>query len=70
VLFIPFSGGKPSGPAEDFLTGFIANESSSQVYGRPTGVAQLKDGSLLISDDAGKTIWRVSSGTARTTSSR
>jgi glucose/arabinose dehydrogenase len=69
VLFIPFSGGKPSGPAEDFLTGFIANESSSQVYGRPAGVAQMKDGSLLISDDAGKTIWRVSSGTARTPSS-
>jgi glucose/arabinose dehydrogenase len=70
VLFIPFSGGKPSGPAEDFLTGFIANESSSQVYGRPTGVAQLKDGSLLISDDAGKTIWRVASETTRTSSSK
>lgn len=70
VLFIPFSGGKPSGPAEDFLTGFIANESSSQVYGRPAGVAQLKDGSLLISDDAGRTIWRVSAAGARTSSSR
>jgi glucose/arabinose dehydrogenase len=60
VLFIPFRDGKPSGPAEDFLTGFIANESSSQVYGRPTGVAQLKDGSLLVSDDAGQAVWRVS----------
>jgi glucose/arabinose dehydrogenase len=70
VLFVPFSGGKPSGPAEDFLTGFIADESASQVYGRPTGVAQLKDGSLLISDDAGRTIWRVTSGTARSSSSR
>jgi glucose/arabinose dehydrogenase len=70
VLFIPFSGGKPSGPAEDFLTGFIANEPSSQVYGRPAGVAQLKDGSLLISDDAGRTIWKVSVERARTSSSR
>ena len=64
MLFIPFRDGQPSGPAEDFLTGFIANEAASEVHGRPAGVAQLKDGSLLVSDDAGQTIWRVSASAA------
>jgi glucose/arabinose dehydrogenase len=60
VVFVPFQDGRPSGPIEDFLTGFIANEASSEVHGRPTGVAALPDGSLLVTDDAGQTIWRVS----------
>jgi glucose/arabinose dehydrogenase len=60
VVFVPFRDGRPSGPVEGFLTGFIANEASSEVYGRPTGVAALPDGSLLVADDAGQTIWRVS----------
>ena len=60
VVFVPFKDGRPSGPIEDFLTGFVANEASSEVYGRPTGVAALPDGSLLVTDDAGQTIWRVS----------
>jgi glucose/arabinose dehydrogenase len=59
VLFIPFSNGKPSGPAEDFLTGFIADGEKAEVRGRPTGVAVLEDGSLLLADDAGNTIWQV-----------
>lgn len=61
VLFVPFSGGKPSGPPEDFITGFITGEEN-KVYGRPTAVAFTKDGSLLLTDDASNTIWRVSSG--------
>jgi glucose/arabinose dehydrogenase len=60
VVFIPFKNGKPSGKPEDFLTGFIADAAHEQVYGRPVGVAVLPDGSMLVADDAGKTIWRVS----------
>jgi len=59
VLFIPFKNGKPGAP-EDFLTGFIADEEQSLVYGRPVGVTVMKDGSLLVADDSGNTIWRVS----------
>ena len=58
VVFVPFVNGKP-GKMEDFLTGFIADASKSEVYGRPVGVAELADGSLLIADDGGNTIWRV-----------
>jgi len=59
VVFVPFVNGKPGEP-EDFLTGFIADASKSKVYGRPVGVTTLPDGSLLVADDAGNTIWRVS----------
>ena len=59
VVFIPFRNGKPGKP-EDFLTGFIANEDSAEVYGRPVGVTVLPDGSMLVADDAANTIWRVS----------
>lgn len=60
VVFVPFSNGKPSGPVQDFLTGFLAdNNDNKSVYGRPVGVAFTPDGSLLVADDAGKTIWRV-----------
>jgi glucose/arabinose dehydrogenase len=59
VIFIPFTNGKPGKP-EDFLTGFIADESKNEVYGRPVGVTVLADGSMLVADDAGNTIWRVS----------
>jgi glucose/arabinose dehydrogenase len=58
VIFVPFSKGKPGKP-EDFLTGFIADESTNRVYGRPVGVIMLKDGSLLVADDEGKAIWSV-----------
>ncbi|PRY15488.1 glucose/arabinose dehydrogenase [Pontibacter ummariensis] len=59
VVFVPFQNGRPSGEPEDFLTGFIANAEESEVYGRPVGVAELPDGSLLVADDEGNTIWRV-----------
>jgi glucose/arabinose dehydrogenase len=58
VAFVPFEGGKPSGSLQPFLTGFIGSEDV--VYGRPRGVAVAKDGSLLVVDDAGGTLWRVS----------
>jgi glucose/arabinose dehydrogenase len=61
VAFVPFKDGKPAGRLEDFLTGFIVEDGEREVYGRPVGVAVAKDGSLLVADDAGNTIWRVSS---------
>lgn len=60
VVFVPFSGGKPSGKMEDFLTGFVVDPKENKVRGRPTGVTFLEDGSLLVTDDKTNTIWRVS----------
>ena len=57
VAFVPFKNGKPAGPPEDFLTGFIANEPD--VYGRPVGVVVAPDGALLVADEIGGVIWRV-----------
>lgn len=57
VVFVPFAAGKPSGPPEEFLTGFLNAEDEAQ--GRPVGVAVDKAGALLVADDVGKAIWRV-----------
>ena len=57
---VPFENGKPIGQPEDFLTGFIADESKNEVYGKPVGMLVMADGSILVADDAGNTIWRVS----------
>ncbi|MEP7094072.1 MAG: sorbosone dehydrogenase family protein [Flavobacterium sp.] len=59
VVFVPFISGKPSGKPEDFLTGFIADEAKAEVYGRPVAVTVMNDGSLLVNDDSGNTIWKV-----------
>ncbi|TGE09926.1 PQQ-dependent sugar dehydrogenase [Hymenobacter fodinae] len=59
VVFVPFANGKPSGGMEDFVTGFIANEEKKEVYGRPVGITEMPDGSLLVLDDAGEKVWRV-----------
>ncbi len=59
VAFVPFENGVPGKP-EDFLTGFIKDENKNLVYGRPVGVIVLSDGSLLVADDEGNTIWKVS----------
>jgi glucose/arabinose dehydrogenase len=58
VVFVPFSDGKPSGPAQDVVTGFL--NSDNQARGRPVGVAIDKTGALLVADDSGNTVWRVS----------
>jgi glucose/arabinose dehydrogenase len=58
VVRLLFKDGKPTGEYEDFLTGFVASDDA--VWGRPVGVTVAKDGSLLVSDDANGTIWRVS----------
>jgi glucose/arabinose dehydrogenase len=61
VVFVPFANGKPTGPPEDFLTGFkVEGSTDSEVRGRPVDVALLADGSILITDDVNNTIWRVS----------
>jgi len=60
VVFVPFQDGKPTGAIIPFLTGFLPDPASRNVYGRPVGVAELRDGSLLVSDDGAKMIWRVS----------
>jgi len=60
IAFIPFRGGKPSGEPRDFLTGWMISPDSRDVWGRPVGLLILPDGSMLISDDGGKKLWRVS----------
>jgi glucose/arabinose dehydrogenase len=60
VAFIPFKNGKQTGAQEDFLTGFIADDEKSEVYGRPVGVAVTTDGAMLVADDVSNTIWRIS----------
>ena len=59
VVFVPFAAGKPAGAGADFLTGFVHDAARGEVYGRPAGVAVATDGTLLVADDAGSTIWRV-----------
>jgi glucose/arabinose dehydrogenase len=64
VVFVPFRDGRPSGPPVDVLTGFVG--PNDQAYGRPVGVAIDKRGALLVADDVGNVVWRVSaSGSAR-----
>lgn len=58
VVFVKFEGGKPVGMPLDVLTGFLNADGDAQ--GRPVGVAIAKDGALLVADDAGGMVWRVS----------
>jgi glucose/arabinose dehydrogenase len=58
VIFVPFAGGKPAGPVEDFLTGFLDKDGKAQ--GRPVGVTVDTSGALLVADDVGDAVWRVS----------
>jgi glucose/arabinose dehydrogenase len=57
VIFVPFTGGVPAGEPLDVLTGFITEQG--EAMGRPVGVAIDKRGALLVADDVGNTIWRV-----------
>ena len=58
VVFIPFSGGRPIGKPVEILSGFV-NDEEDEAYGRPVGVAFDRDGALLVADDVGNAIWRV-----------
>jgi hypothetical protein len=57
VIFVPFANGMPSGAPRDVLTGFLNKDGEAQ--GRPVGVAIDKQGALLVADDVGNTVWRV-----------
>jgi glucose/arabinose dehydrogenase len=58
VVRVPLQDGKATGEYQDFLTGFVTPEGN--VWGRPVGVAVAADGALLVSDDGGNVVWRVS----------
>lgn len=58
VIFVPFDNGRPNGAPFDVLTGFVGQNGDAQ--GRPVGVAVDKRGGLLVADDVGNTVWRVS----------
>jgi glucose/arabinose dehydrogenase len=57
VIFVPFTDGKPTGGPRDVLTGFL--NASGEAQGRPVGVKIDKQGALLVADDVGNTVWRV-----------
>jgi glucose/arabinose dehydrogenase len=60
IVRVRFKDGKPDGSYENFLTGFwVSGQHRAEVWGRPAALAVMKDGSLLIADDTGGTIWRV-----------
>jgi len=66
VIFVPFKQGKPDGPPVDVLTGFLDKDENA--LGRPVGVALDKAGGLLVADDVGNVVWRVTSELKPTTS--
>ena len=57
MVFVPFTDGKPNGKPQDVVTGFL--NGNDQARGRPVGLAIDKSGALLIADDVGNTVWRV-----------
>jgi len=57
VIFVPFANGKPSGPPVDVLTGFLNGDGDAK--GRPVGLTIDKTGALLVADDVGNVVWRV-----------
>ena len=61
VIFVPFSNGMPSGKPQDVLTGFLNDKGEAQ--GRPVGVRIDKQGALLVADDVGNAVWRVTPST-------
>jgi glucose/arabinose dehydrogenase len=62
VLFVPFADGRPSGMPRDVLTGFV--DANGKAQGRPVGVAVDADGALLVADDVGNAVWRVTAARA------
>jgi glucose/arabinose dehydrogenase len=70
IAFVPFRDGKPTSGPEDFLTGWMLDPAKTDVWGRPVGLLEMPDGSLLVSDDGGNKIWRVSFPPASSASAR
>jgi glucose/arabinose dehydrogenase len=60
IAFLPFKNGKPSGPLEEFLSGWMLGPDKQEVWGRPTGILQMTDGSLLVSEDGNNKIYHIS----------
>lgn len=60
VVFVPMKNGKIAGPKEDFLTGWMLDPTKREVWGRPVALLQQPDGSLLLTDDGGNKVWRIS----------
>ena len=58
VVFVPFANGRPSGKAVDVVSGFLTKDNKN-TFGRPVGVAIDRTGALLVADDVGNTVWRV-----------
>ena len=67
VIFVPFTNGAPSGMPVDVLTGFL-DERDGDSRGRPVGVAVDRDGALLVADDVGNVVWRVTGARGDSTS--
>src|SRR5262249_4160395 len=63
VIFVPFANGRPSGPPIDVLTGFLS--AHEEALGRPVGVAIDRAGALLVADDVGNVVWRVTPASSR-----
>jgi glucose/arabinose dehydrogenase len=59
VAFVPFKNARPTGEPRPFLSGFMLSPDKKEVWGRPVGLLQLADGSVLMTDDGGKKIWRI-----------
>jgi glucose/arabinose dehydrogenase len=68
IVFVPFADGRPSGQPAEVLTGFV-NEAGDAL-GRPVGVAIDRPGALLVADDVGNTIWRVTPAAQNTAMAR
>jgi glucose/arabinose dehydrogenase len=60
ITYIPFKDGKPQSGPQDFMTGWMLDPGKREVWGRPVGLYQMPDGSLLVTDDGGAKIWRIS----------
>ncbi len=58
IIRVPIRNGKPTGEYEDFMTGFVTQDGD--VWGRPVGIALAHDGSLIVTEDARGTVWRIS----------
>jgi glucose/arabinose dehydrogenase len=63
VIFVPFTAGRPAGEPIDLLIGFV--KENGDAMGRPVGVAIDKSGALLVADDVGNAVWRVTAATSR-----
>jgi Glucose/sorbosone dehydrogenases len=63
VIFVPFADGHPAVTPEDVLTGFVS--AQGEALGRPVGVAVDRAGALLVADDVGNSVWRVTPAMAK-----